>query len=271
MSFCLSIPSPKGRGRRERCGVAHGERRVEVVDFLLVFLLVVYRVVPQSVSFTSVILSFNSLSKTSHPTPVSVSTRSSMASHRQKKASPSSCDDDDVGSTTTTTRTYPFVRYAKSRKIQKGEDVERATVDARWTSKSVADFERNLCRRRHHDSSRDDDDDARLPANHSVEFVFASLFDGHGGKECAQFCAEETLECLLKALDSLEAELNDEEKTRVVETNRVRRSDDNILSKKSLESRGLVFLSFFLSLFHSFTHSLTHTLSLTRAEPGRRI
>ena len=242
------------------------ERRVEVVDFLLVFLLVVYRVVPQSVSFTRVILSFNSLSKTSHPTPVSVSTRSSMASHRQKKASPSSCDDDDdVGSTTTTTtRTYPFVRYAKSRKIQKGEDVERATVDARWTSKSVADFERNLCRRRHHDSSRDDDDDARLPANHSVEFVFASLFDGHGGKECAQFCAEETLECLLKALDSLEAELNDEEKTRVVETNRVRRSDDNILSKKSLESRGLVFLSFFLSLFHSFTHSLTHTLSHAR-------
>ena len=54
MSFCLSIPSPKGRGRRERCGVAHGERRVEVVDFLLVFLLVVYRVVPQSVSFTRV-------------------------------------------------------------------------------------------------------------------------------------------------------------------------------------------------------------------------
>ena len=143
-----------------------------------------------------------------------------MASHRQKKCD----DDDDVGSTTTTTtRTYPFVRYAKSRKIQKGEDVERGTVDARWTSKSVRDFERNLCRRRR-DSSRDDDDDddARLPANHhhSVEFVFASLFDGHGGKECAQFCAEETLECLLKALDSLEAELNDEEKTRVVETNR---------------------------------------------------
>ena len=255
------------------------ERRVEVVDVLLVFLLVVYRVVPQSVSFTlCVILSFNSLSKTSHPTPVSVSTRSkSMASHRQKKASPSSCDDDDG----TTTRTYPFVRYAKSRKIQKGEDVERATVDARWTSKSVRDFERNLCRRRRRrrDSSRDDDvsdDDARLPANHhySVEFVFASLFDGHGGKECAQFCAEETLECLLKALDSLEAELNDEEKTRVVETNRVRRSDDEYTLKKISRisrTRLSFFLSFFLSLFHSFTHSLTHTLSLTRAEPGRRI
>ena len=247
------------------------------------FFLLVYRVVPQSVSFTRVILSFNSLSKTSHPTPISVSTRaSSMASHRQKKASPSSCDDsddDDVGSTTTTTttRTYPFVRYAKSRKIQKGEDVERATVDARWTSKSVRDFERNLCRRRR-DSSRDDDDDddARLPANHhhSVEFVFASLFDGHGGKECAQFCAEETLECLLKALDSLEAELNDEEKTRVVETNRVRRSDDEYTLKKISRisrTRLSFFLSFFLSLFHSFTHSLTHTLSLTRAEPGRRI
>ena len=236
------------------------ERRVEVVDFLLVFLLVVYRVVPQSVSFTRVILSFNSLSKTSHPTPVSVSTRSkSMASHRQKKASPSSCDDDDG----TTTRTYPFVRYAKSRKIQKGEDVERATVDARWTSKSVADFERNLCRRRRRrDSSRDDDDDdARLPANHhSVEFVFASLFDGHGGKECAQFCAEETLECLLKALDSLEAELNEEEKTRVVETNRVR-GDGTLKNSKLIWTRLSFFLSLSLSLFHTLTH--THTLSLS--------
>ena len=237
--------------------------------------MVVYRVVPQSVSFTlCVILSFNSLSKTSHPTPVSVSTRSSMASHRQKKASPSSCDDDDdVGSTTTTTtRTYPFVRYAKSRKIQKGEDVERATVDARWTSISVADFERNLCRRRRRrDSSRDDDDDdARLPANHhSVEFVFASLFDGHGGKECAQFCAEETLECLLKALDSLEAELNDEEKTRVVETNRVRRSDDEYTLKK-ISRISRTRLSFFLSLTLSLFHTLTHTHSLSHARRTRK-
>ena len=130
------------------------ERRVEVVDVLLVFLLV-YRVVPQSVSFNSVILSFNSLSKTSHPTPVSVSTRSSMASHRQKKASPSSCDDNDVGSTTTT-RTYPFVRYAKSRKIQKGEDVERATVDARWTSKSVIESRHRRRRRRKKATPADD-------------------------------------------------------------------------------------------------------------------
>ena len=197
-----------------------------------------------------------------------------MASHRQKKASPSSCDDDDdVGSTTTTTtRTYPFVRYAKSRKIQKGEDVERATVDARWTSKSVADFERNLCRRRRRrDSSRDDDDDdARLPANHhSVEFVFASLFDGHGGKECAQFCAEETLECLLKALDSLEAELNDEEKTRVVETNRVRRSDDEYTLKK-ISRISRTRLSFFLSLTLSLFHTLTHTHTLSHARRTRK-
>ena len=190
-----------------------------------------------------------------------------MASHRQKKCD----DDDDVGSTTTTTtRTYPFVRYAKSRKIQKGEDVERGTVDARWTSKSVRDFERNPCRRRR-DSSRDDDDDddARLPANHhhSVEFVFASLFDGHGGKECAQFCAEETLECLLKALDSLEAELNDEEKTRVVETNRVRRSDDEYTLKK-ISRISRTRLSFFLSFSHSFTlsHTHSHTHSLSRAQ-----
>ena len=196
-----------------------------------------------------------------------------MASHRQKKCD----DDDDVGSTTTTTtRTYPFVRYAKSRKIQKGEDVERGTVDARWTSKALEILSAICVVVVVIKSRRRRDDDARLPANHhhSVEFVFASLFDGHGGKECAQFCAEETLECLLKALDSLEAELNDEEKTRVVETNRVRRSDDEYTLKKISRisrTRLSFFLSFFLSLFLSFTHSLTHTLSLTRAEPGRRI
>ena len=54
-----------------------------------------------------------------------------------------------VGCLGATTRTYPFVRYAKSRKIQKGEDVERATVDARWTSKSVIES-RNRRRRHHH-------------------------------------------------------------------------------------------------------------------------
>ena len=249
------------------------ERRVEVVDFLLVFLLVVYRVVPQSVSFTRVILSFNSLSKTSHPTPVSVSTRSkSMASHRQKKASPSSCDDDDG----TTTRTYPFVRYAKSRKIQKGEDVERATVDARWTSKSVIES-RNRRRHHHHRDvvSRDEstadakDDDSNARRATTVEFVFASLFDGHGGKECAQFCAEETLECLLKALDSLEAELNDEEKTRVVETNRVRRSDDEYTLKK-ISRISRTRLSFFLSLTLSLFHTLTHTHTLSHARRTRK-
>ena len=194
-----------------------------------------------------------------------------MASHRQASLS---CDDDaDDRRCLGATRTYPFVRYAKSRKIQKGEDVERATVDARWTSKSVRDFERNLCRRRR-DSSRDDDvsdDDARLPANHhhSVEFVFASLFDGHGGKECAQFCAEETLECLLKALDSLEAELNDEEKTRVVETNRVRRSDDEYTLKK-ISRISRTRLSFFLSLTLSLFHTLTHTHTLSHARRTRK-
>ncbi len=199
-----------------------------------------------------------------------------MASHRQ--ASPS-CDDADDRRCLGATRTYPFVRYAKSRKIQKGEDVERATVDARWTSKSVIES-RNRRRHHHHRDvvSRDEstadakDDDSNARRATTVEFVFASLFDGHGGKDCAQFCAEETLECLLKALDSLEAELNEEEKTRVVETNRVR-SDGNLKNSNLADSS--FFLS--LSLFHTLTHSLTHThtlslsLSRTHAEPGRRI
>mgnify|MGYP002843882024 CR=1 FL=1 len=209
-----------------------------------------------------------------------------MASHH-RQASPS-CDDDDADDDRrcclgATTRTYPFVRYAKSRKIQKGEDVERATVDARWTSKSVIES-RNRRRRHHHHHrnvvSRDEstadakDDDSNARRATTVEFVFASLFDGHGGKECAQFCAEETLECLLKALDSLEAELNEEEKTRVVETNRVR-GDGTLKNSKLIWTRLSFFLSLSLSLFHTLTHSLTYThslsLSRTHAEPGRRI
>ena len=52
---------------------------------------------------------------------------------------------------------------------------------------------------------------------------FYGVFDGHGGKECADFCAKETLSSLLKALNSLEAELKKEEKQKVVEQNEVSR------------------------------------------------
>ena len=133
---------------------------------------------------------------------------------------------------------------------------------------SVRDFERNLCVvvvGRDPSRDDDDDDDARLPANHhhSVEFVFASLFDGHGGKECAQFCAEETLS-LLKALDSLEAELNDEEHAsggNQPGTTQRRRIIITLKKKISRISRTRLpfFLSLTLSLFHTLTH--THTLS----------
>ena len=196
-----------------------------------------------------------------------------MASHRQ--ASPSCDDDADDRRCLGATRTYPFVRYAKSRKIQKGEDVERATVDARWTSKSVIES-RNRRRRHHHRDvvSRDEstadakDDDSNARRATTVEFVFASLFDGHGGKDCAQFCAEETLECLLKALDSLEAELNEEEKTRVVETNRVR-GDGTLKNSKLIWTRLSFFVSLSLSLFHTLTHTHTHTLSLSLTHARR--
>jgi hypothetical protein len=139
-----------------------------------------------------------------------------MASHRQRPTN----EDLDGG-----LKNYPFVRFAKSRKIQKGEDFESATVDARWVSKSIL----NRRRRRRHRKSEEEEEEteeetAALERACSVEFVFLSLFDGHGGKDCADFCAKETLPCLLKALNSLEAELKKEEKLKVVETNEVRLS-----------------------------------------------
>ena len=166
-------------------------------------------------------------------------------------------DDDDVPTRSSGTRNTK-IRRAKRR---------ARTVDARWTSKRCEILSTNLCRRRR-DSSRDDDDDddARLPANHhSVEFVFASLFDGHGSKECAQFCAEETL-VYSEALDSLEAELNDEEKREWWKPTGYDAATTNILSKISRISRTR--LSFFLSFSHSFTlsHTHSHTHSLSRAQ-----
>ena len=67
------------------------------------------------------------------------------------------------------------------------------------------------------------EDEATMEHLASCEFFFLSLFDGHGGKDCADFCAKETLSSLLKALNSLEAELKKEEKQKVVEQNVVSR------------------------------------------------
>ena len=131
-----------------------------------------------------------------------------MASHRQRPPS------DDHYSL----RNYPRVRFAKSRKIQKGEDFEFCAPNARWVSKSI------LNRRRHRMNQNDaKEDETRMEDLSSCEFFFLSVFDGHGGKECADFCAKETLSSLLKALNSLEAELKKEEKQKVVEQNEVSR------------------------------------------------
>lgn len=138
-----------------------------------------------------------------------------MASHRQRPTN----EDLDGG-----LKNYPFVRFAKSRKIQKGEDFESATVDARWVSKSILNRRRRRRHRKSEEEEETEEETAALERACSVEFVFLSLFDGHGGKDCADFCAKETLPCLLKALNSLEAELKKEEKQKVVETNEVRRS-----------------------------------------------
>ncbi|CAL6383790.1 unnamed protein product [Bathycoccus prasinos] len=127
-----------------------------------------------------------------------------MASHRQRPPS------DDHYSL----RNYPHVRFAKSRKIQKGEDFEFCAPNARWVSKSI------LNRRRHRMNQNGlMEDEATMEHLASCEFFFLSLFDGHGGKDCADFCAKETLSSLLKALNSLEAELKKEEKLKVVEQN----------------------------------------------------
>ena len=172
-----------------------------------------------------------------------------MASHRQRPTN----EDLDGG-----LKNYPFVRFAKSRKIQKGEDFESATVDARWVSKSIL----NRRRRRHRKSEEEEETEeetAALERACSVEFVFLSLFDGHGGKDCADFCAKETLPCLLKALNSLEAELKKEEKQKVVETNEVRLSLSLSFSSSSFctRERALVVVSFFLALCASSLSSLS--------------
>jgi hypothetical protein len=169
-----------------------------------------------------------------------------MASHRQRPTN----EDLDGG-----LKNYPFVRFAKSRKIQKGEDFESATVDARWVSKSILNRRRR--RRRHRKSEEEEEEEteeetAALERACSVEFVFLSLFDGHGGKDCADFCAKETLPCLLKALNSLEAELKKEEKLKVVETNEVRLS-----------------LSLFFFSSSSFLFARANVLSLSRASFSR--
>jgi serine/threonine protein phosphatase PrpC len=123
--------------------------------------------------------------------------------------------------------TGPFIRLAKSRKIQKGEDFERVQVCASWESKTFsktsASFEEGL-------EDEEDEDDKREGTNKThekkkkkknerlnseVEFVFCSLFDGHGGKSCAEFASDDMLNCLLKALNQLEAEMKKSEKSRV--------------------------------------------------------
>ena len=131
-----------------------------------------------------------------------------MASHRQRPPSDDHCS----------LRNYPYVRFAKSRKIQKGEDFEFCSPNARWVSKSI------LNRRRHRMNQNDVlEDEATMEQLASCEFFFLSVFDGHGGKACADFCSKETLSSLLKALNSLEAELKKEEKLKVVEQCEVRR------------------------------------------------
>jgi hypothetical protein len=179
-----------------------------------------------------------------------------MASHRQRPTN----EDLDGG-----LKNYPFVRFAKSRKIQKGEDFESATVDARWVSKSILNRRRR--RRRHRKSEEEEEEEteeetAALERACSVEFVFLSLFDGHGGKDCADFCAKETLPCLLKALNSLEAELKKEEKLKVVETNEVRLSLSLyffffFFFPFCTRERALVVARFFLALCASSFSSLS--------------
>lgn len=75
---------------------------------------------------------------------------------------------------------FPALAIAHSRKVQKGEDFDLVEVCALWTpgrrGKGANDA--------------------------SVEFAMFGLFDGHGGKACAEHCADSFLSALTEALDA---------------------------------------------------------------------
>ena len=81
----------------------------------------------------------------------------------------------------------PAIRVARSRKVQKGEDKAFEMPDARWVATRVEGSGKTI--------NNDN-------ASNTVHFSAFGLFDGHGGKACAEHCSATMLDCVLAALDS---------------------------------------------------------------------
>jgi serine/threonine protein phosphatase PrpC len=85
----------------------------------------------------------------------------------------------------------PALRTARSRKVQKGEDTSFETPDATWVARRVDG----------RGSAGDGGTQAVTDGDAVVRFSAFGLFDGHGGKACAEHCAATMLGHLLHALD----------------------------------------------------------------------
>ena len=86
----------------------------------------------------------------------------------------------------------PALRTARSRKVQKGEDTSFETPDAMWVARRVDG----------RGSAGDGGTQDVTDGDAVVRFSAFGLFDGHGGKACAEHCAATMLVHLLHALDA---------------------------------------------------------------------
>jgi serine/threonine protein phosphatase PrpC len=89
----------------------------------------------------------------------------------------------------------PALRTARSRKVQKGEDTSFETLDATWVARRVDGAPVGAGDGPTANTRVTDGDVA-------VRFSAFGLFDGHGGKACAEHCAATMLDRIVRALDA---------------------------------------------------------------------
>jgi len=89
----------------------------------------------------------------------------------------------------------PALRTARSRKVQKGEDTSFETPDATWVARRVDGAPVGAGDGPTANTRVTDGDVA-------VRFSAFGLFDGHGGKACAEHCAATMLDRIVRALDA---------------------------------------------------------------------